>query len=141
MKSVKQCDVCGAEICVDRYGYGKCKNCGWINDDNCIEFPNSVNPPNFVSLNKAKELYKTNKPFLPTYNEMLLLVQRGLDLSFVYKKHRYQLDLHDKFTLWKVDTEEYQEYDNFEDLANNLKIDNVFVKNIWDKIKFLRYEC
>lgn len=141
MKLIKKCSICGEPVKVDQWGNGKCKNCGWNQNLDCETFPDAINPPNFVSLNKAKKLYNNEKPFLPTYDEMLKLVERGLDLSFVYNKVRYQLDLHNSFTIWKVSTKEFKEYKDFKDFSENLTIENVLLKDVWHKIKSLRYEC
>lgn len=141
MKIKKKCDVCNKDIFVDEWGNGRCKNCSWEQNADCLNYPNVTNPPNFVSLNRAKVLFKNNKPLLPTYKEMLHLVERGFDISFIYKKQKYQLDLHQTYTLWKVGTQEYIEYKDFHDLSRNLSINKILLKDIWQDVKSLKYEC
>ena len=29
---LKACDVCGKIVAIDQFGFGKCENCGWIQD-------------------------------------------------------------------------------------------------------------
>lgn len=140
MKIEKKCSVCGNIVLIDNYGNGRCKNCNWLQDYEAIKYPNAINPPNFTSLNNAKELWKNHIKFYPSLNDILKLVARGFDISFVYKNKRYQLDKHDTFTCWEVNTNNYMEFKNIEDLLNNLKIDGDFLKDCWGKVHQLRYE-
>lgn len=140
MKIEKKCDVCNSMVFVDKYGNGKCKTCGWWQDCEAEKYPNAINPPNFTSLNKAKKLWENKIVFTPSLNEILNLVVRGFDISFIYNKKRYQFDKHDNFTFWEMGTNNYTEFENIEDLVNNLKIDGSLLKDCWERIHHIRYE-
>lgn len=140
MKIEKRCSVCGSAIFVDKYGNGKCKNCNWWQDYESSKYPNAINPPNFTSLNHAKELWKNKKKFSPSLKDVLKLVERGFDISFVYEKKRYLLDKHDAYTCWEIDTDNYMEFKNIEDLVDNLKINGTLLKDCWGKVYQIRYE-
>ncbi len=56
-------------IDVDIYRQGKCPYCGWWNCFLNEENPDIIAMPNLISLNKAKQLYKENKPFEPNLYE------------------------------------------------------------------------
>ena len=140
MKIKKQCDICGNDVNVDNWGNGKCKVCGWHQNDDCLKYPNAVNSPNFVSLNEAKDLYKNNKSFLPSFERFSLLVARGFDISFIYDKKRYQVDNHNEITLWEMDTENYITFDNIQSFMSKAKINDKLIKDIWSKVKSIRYE-
>lgn len=141
MKVTKMCDVCNLPIKVNKYGVGSCKNCGWNNDDNATKYPNAINPPNFVSLNEAKINYKNKIIYKPTFERIIELIDRGLDIIIKYKKNLYQLSKHDDFTIWKIDTKIYQSYKNLEEFKNKVNIDNIPLKELWKNIKFIKYDC
>lgn len=140
MRIEKKCDVCDSMVFVDKYGNGKCKKCGWWQDCEAEKYPNAINPPNFTSLNNVKNLWKHHIKFSPSMNEILMLVDRGFDISFVYKKKKYQLDKHGTFTCWEVDTDNYMEFKSIEDLVNRLKIDGNFLKDCWENVNHISYE-
>ena len=140
MRIKKQCDVCRNEIMVDMWGNGKCKVCGWNQNEDSLNYPNAVNSPNFVSLNEAKQLYKNNKPFIPTFERFSSLINRGFDISFIYRKKRYQVDNHDEITLWEMGTENYVVFKDIQEFMNTAKINDKLVKDIWSKVKSIRYE-
>ena len=92
-------------------------------------------------MNKAKEILNNNEKFKPSFNDILKLVDRGLDISFIYKKKKYQLDKHDTITFWEVDTNNYEEFENIKETFDKLKIDDEFIKDVWDKVHHINYEC
>ena len=141
MEKIKQCDVCGKDIKIDNYGNGKCKNCGWNNGENAVTFPNSINPPNFMSLNEAKNNYKNKLKYKPTFERIMELVDRGLDIVIKYKKSLYQLSKHEDYTIWEIDTKNYKSYKSLEKFKNNVQINNSFLKDLWKDIKFIKYDC
>ncbi len=135
MAKIKQCDVCGKDVKIDNWGNGTCKNCGWGNDDNALKYLDAINPPNFVSLNEARNLYKHNKSFTPTFKRTLDLVKRGIDVVFNYKNILYQLSKHKDYTFWQVDTDNFQSYKTIEEFRDKINIDGVRVEDLWDKVK------
>ena len=141
MKVVKKCDICKNNVYVDQWGNGKCKKCGWYQNADCLNFPKVANPPNFISLNKAKRRYKKGENFYPTFKEFINLVERGFDFSFAFKNKKYQILVHDDITLWEVDTENYVVYKSISDFKNNLSIDNQPISTNWQDIKKLEYNC
>lgn len=128
--SKKQCVVCGQTINIDDWGNGKCRHCGWCNSSHAIQYPNAINPPNFVSFNEAKERYKENKKFVPSYDRCMKLVDRGFDIVFRYQKKNYQLSKHDDYTIWETSTENYKNYKTIEDFCENIEIEGIKLKNI-----------
>ena len=137
----KNCDVCNNVIKIDAWGNGTCKKCGWNNDKYSSSYPNAINPPNFISLNQAKRYFKLGKSFLPTYPQFLNLVKRGFDFTFKFEGKKYQLSVHDDYTLWEIDTKNFVSYKTFAEFKSNFSIDGVAIKDNWDKIKSLQYDC
>ena len=131
----KKCDVCEKNLIIDKYGNGKCKNCGWNNDENALIYPNAVNPPNFFSLNEAKSYYLKNKKFMPTFERVISLVDRGIDINFKYNKSLFQLSKHNDYTFWEVDTDNYQSYDTIDEFRKKINIDGIRVEDLWDEVK------
>lgn len=140
MKIEKKCDVCGNNMFVDEWGNGKCNICKWEQSSYALDYPDAINPPNFTSFNDAILLWKNKTKFKPSFEEVLSLVDRGFDISFIYDKKRYQLDKHDNFTFWEMETNNYIQFDTIEDIVNHLKIDDKFLKDIWGKVHHIRYE-
>ena len=141
MKIKKKCDVCQNEIIIDQWGNGKCKFCKWEQSQDCSDFPDVINPPNFISLNTAKKYYIENKKFYPTYDEAMELIERGLDFSFVYNNKRYLLEKNDVYSLYDNNYQNIAEYESFEALTKNLSINEVKLKEIWSSLKNFKYEC
>ena len=138
---IKQCDICGKDIKIDNYGNGVCKNCGWCNDKNATKYPNAINPPNFASLNEAKINYKSKLKYKPTFDRIIELVDRGLDIVIKYKKSLYQLSKHNDFTIWEVDTKNYKSYKSLEEFKSKVNIKDIPLKDLWKNIKFIKYDC
>ena len=141
MKILKKCDVCKNDVCVDQWGNGKCKICGWYQNVDCLQYPKVTNPPNFISLNKARIKYKRGEKFFPTFKEFVKLVARGFDFSFVFKNKKYQISVHNDITLWEVDTQNFTVYKSISDFRNNLSIDGQLISTNWQNIKKLEYNC
>jgi hypothetical protein len=137
----KNCDLCGKVIKTDKYGNGKCKVCKWENSTDGTKHPSVANPPNFVSLNDAKKRYSEGTSLMPNYEELMVFMSRGLDISFKYRGKRYLLEMHEYFSFWEVDTKNFWKYETFEDLKNAVSIDGVLLRDIWDKVTSIRFEC
>ena len=133
----KQCDVCGNLVSVDELGNGKCGHCGWFQNRDCLNFPKVANPPNFISLNKAKLYYKKGQNFLPTFNEFLSLIERGMEFSFVFNGKKYQIC---SDYIYEPGSDFCQNYSSLDDVKN-AKIGGKSLKNNWKNVKTLEYEC
>ena len=133
----KKCDVCGNSVKVDAWGNGKCNRCGWFQNRDCLNFPKVANPPNFISLTKAKLYFAKGKNFLPTFNEFLSLIERGMEFSFVFDGKKYQIS---SDAIWQHGSNFFQSFSSLDDVKN-AKIDEKSLKNNWKNIKNLEYEC
>lgn len=137
----KPCDLCGNEIKIDQYGNGKCKVCGWNNDEpECYLKPNY---PNMLSLADAKEAFKQGKKLLPTYEIFLDLISRGFEMAIFYKRKKYgamrRKGVYD-FYLWNSE-ENFQEYSSTDEFFSNANINGKLLKDIWNDIKHIEYDC
>ena len=137
----KACDVCGKSIKIDRFGNGKCKNCGWVNDR--PEFTKKANYPNFLSLEDARKAYRDGKMLLPTFEIFLDILSRGFEMALWYNGKKYgamkDYDVYD-FYLW--DNEEgFQEYNSIKEFAEKANIGGVLLKDLWGEIKKIEYDC
>lgn len=93
-----------------------------------------------ISLNRARELWREHKKFLPTFEEALSLIDRGFELNIKYKKKTYHLE---KFK-GKIYIENYVQnsevfYKDISDFAKNAKIDDELLSEIWSKLKLIEY--
>lgn len=80
----KKCAVCGQTYMADIYDQGKCKNCGWYNGKIYSERPDEVIFSNMLSLNKARQLYKENKPLKPDLDDFLAMLYFYSEVEFWY---------------------------------------------------------
>ena len=64
-----------------------------------------------------------------------------LILHLNLKGKKYQLSVHDDYTLWEIDTKNFVSYKTFAEFKSNFSIDGVAIKDNWDKIKSLQYDC
>ena len=141
-KIEKQCNVCKHKIIVSQGGNGECFNCGWYNNILGEENENTVVFPNLISLNKAKKLYKENKPLKPDLNDFLdgLCSYREMQFSYnnlnccVFVRGEEQTTI--EFG-WSPNHVYY--FKDKEDFIKNAKIDNEYVRDIWDKVENAGY--
>lgn len=141
-KIIKNCDVCGNEISTYEYGGGTCKNCGWIDDIHQAKYPDCANANNMISLNRARELWRENKKFLPSFTEALSLINRGFDLRIKYKGVVYLVICFASGNVEIIDEKESKtvtEYVDIPDFAQNAKIGDEMLSEIWSKLKFIEY--
>ena len=139
-KIEKKCEVCNNSILVDElYQQGDCPFCGW---HNC--FLNEVNPdsvalPNLFSLNRAKQLYNEGKPFEPNLNDFINALHSYGEMQFEYSGIYYAVELIDdknketKIRLYNSQTKQTQFFDTDEEFIENAKIEDKFLKDIWEK--------
>ncbi len=139
---MKKCDVCGKDIIIDKFGNGRCKNCGWIDNEDALKCPDMVLWPNITSLNNAKKLVLQNKKLKPTYDEFLNIVKNNLEPSFKYKNKKYGSTQFDGIEFYEYDTDEgYQTYSNIEEFDKQANINGVRLKDLWNNINHFEIGC
>lgn len=138
---IKKCDVCGADIKIDEYGNGHCKKCGWHNVRE--EEAEKANYPNFLPIVDARKAYMQGKKLLPTYDFFLDILSRGFEMALWYKNKKYGAmrdgDMFD-FYLWNS-WENFQEYTTIEEFSENANINGKLLKEIWQDISRIEYDC
>lgn len=134
----KPCAVCGKVIKKDIYDQGDCPYCNWRNNFYADEHPDIVIYPNLISLNKAKQLYKEGKPFEPNLDEFIEALYCYCEVQFEYNGVYYgveRLGTKDNryIAMFKFNEPISQTFQNKEDFKNNAKVEDKFLKDIWDK--------
>jgi len=138
----KKCIICGSTISIDTYGQGMCSHCNWYNDIMSEENENEVIFPNVVSLKKAKQLYKEGKQIKPDLDDFLEMLYFYSEVEFWYKGLNCCL-----FLVGEPDTKiefgwgpnNVYYFSNKDDFLQNAKIENEYVKDIWDKVESPKY--
>ena len=133
-----KCPVCKAKCLKDQYGNGECQNCGWKYDKYANKMKNNVIYPNLISLNKAKKLYKENKPMKPDLDDFLEAFEFYGETGFDYKNLTFCLFVHGDNGIemdWGPNDDEVAYFKNKEDFIKNAKIGNEYVRDIWDKVE------
>ena len=75
-----------------------------------------------------------------SYQEFIELIGFGLEMQFYYKKRKFGISHFDAFEFYEWNIEEgYQSYDSLEDFSNNININGILVKDIWDKITKINF--
>ena len=74
------------------------------------------------------------------YIEFIKLIERGFDFTFKFLGKSYQVSVHDDYTIWEVDTENYQVFKNIKEFKS-AQIEGALIKENWEKIKCLRCDC
>ncbi len=140
--NIKQCDVCGKDIKIDKYGNGICKNCGWNDCEASLKYPNEVRYPNITSFNNAKNLVSKNQKLKPTYEEFLIIVKENLEPSFKYKNKKYGSTQFDGYEFYEWNKDEgYQSYKTIEEFDKNVNIKGVRLKDLWENISHFEISC
>ena len=135
-KIKRKCAVCG-EIYETIVGWnGECKNCGWFNNLMGEDNENKVIYPNMLSLSKAQELYKQGKPLRPSLSDFLDGFWFYGETTFQYKD--YVCDLirlnNEGGIIFGWDREHIYNFSGKEDFIKNAKIENEYVRDIWDEV-------
>lgn len=137
----KQCAVCGHKYMADIYEQGECSHCGWYNGKMYSEFPDKVIFSNLISLNKARKFYKEGKSLNPSLEDFLDAFNFYGETEFFYKGKDCCLfrgkDENEIEFGWSPEHIYY--FKNKEDFIKNAKIDNEYVRDIWDKVEDIRY--
>ena len=136
-----QCEVCESKIKESKDGDDKCGKCGWCPVDS--ELTEEVNYPNLVSLKEAKELFQQGKNIFPTFHGFLDILSRGFEMALWYCGKKYGVMKHEeKFKFYLCDGKENsQEYTTMKEFGEKANIDGDLLKDIWDKIERIEYDC
>lgn len=133
---IKKCDVCEKIVMVDQYGNGKCDNCGWVQNNDEIEFEKKlkISYPNLVPLSRAIKQYKEGKPFTPTFEDFVNGLFFYSEMLFDYNNINYEV--------YKKDDKIYFCCKNFEQIYNakkdfieNANINGQLLKDIWEDVE------
>ena len=137
--TVIPCAVCGQLVDVDNFGQGKCKHCGWHQDEMSLEYPDQVAYPNMVSFNKAKTLYKQGLPLKPSLDDFIEGLDFYQEMEFEYKGILFAVCNHSDDTIcfseyFPSDSFEAQIYYAYEEFAEKAHIGGKLLKDIWDDV-------
>ena len=135
---VKACDVCGKPVTIDQFGYGDCKNCGWIQDPARLKSPDRVEYPNRISLNKAKMLYKQGKKLEPDFDDFIAGLEIYSEMEFTYNNKSYGVFLYEDNQVEFFENENpenLQVYSNATEFKQKANINGKLLKNIWQDVK------
>lgn len=137
----KKCSVCNNIIMLDKFGYGVCKHCGWIQTELAEFHPNEVVYPNIVAFNRAKQLVEQTKLIKPTFEEFMEGYEQWGEMELYYKNHRYGL-----ITLKEGEISFYEwgvkgtvQTHKVSDFMNNGHINGTLLKDIWNEIENAYY--
>ncbi len=133
-----KCLVCQTVCLKDQYGNGRCQNCGWTLDKFANRMKSRVIYPNLISLNKAKKLYRENKHLKPDLDDFLEAFEFYGETGFEYKNLMFCLFGHGDDGIemsWGPNDDEVAYFKDKEDFIQNAKIDNEYLRDIWDKVE------
>lgn len=137
----KKCAVCEKVYMTSELDLEPCPYCGWYNDSMCEEHEDEVIYRNLISFNKAKKLYTEGKPFTPSIEDFLDAFNFYGEMEFRYKNLNcclFRSDEEDEIEFgWSPKNIYY--FSGKEDFIANAKIDNEYVRDIWDKVEDPRY--
>lgn len=133
---LKACDVCGKIVAIDQFGFGKCENCGWIQDPNLIEMPDKVMYPNRISLNKARFLYKQGKKLEPDIDDFIAGLMMYSEMEFWYNNKNYGVcHANNQIEFFEDKNESsLQVYANTSEFREKANIDGKLLKDIWKDV-------
>ncbi len=128
------CYVCENVCMTDDYGNGICKICGWQQQRDALKIADRVQYPNLVSLNKARQLFKEGKKIEPSFDDFIEGLKMYSEMSFEYNNKQWIVFLQDDHILMTSENKDFT-FDSYNDFKNNAKIDEIFLKDIWEKVK------
>lgn len=137
----EKCAVCGQAVAVRNDRVNECQQCGWIVARQATGQPNVIAMPNFVSLNKARQLFQAGKPLEPDYDDFIQMIRYYGEVEFYYNFVRYGIatNLGDDgecyIELFIVDGEVVCKYLTLEEFATKANINGVLLKDLWPQVK------
>ncbi len=135
--ALKACDVCGQNAVIDQFGFGKCKNCGWIQDPDAPAQPDRVMYPNKMSLNKARALYQQGKKLEPDFDDFIAGLMMYSEMEFYYNHINYGVIRYGSGQVEFFQDQvpgSLQRYADIEDFKNHAHIDGKLLKDIWKEV-------
>ncbi len=133
----KKCAVCRKVYMTSEFDINPCPYCGWFNDSMCEENPDQVIYRNLISFNKAKKFYAAGKGFKPSIDDFLEGFDFYGEMEFKYQDKNFYLsrgDDEDEIEFgWSPENIYY--FSDKDDFIQNAKIEDEYVRDIWDKVE------
>ena len=136
-----RCPVCEKIVFVNQYYGDKCDNCTWFVDKNGSKFPDRVEYPNMISLNKARKLYQEGKPFKPSFEDFIEAFKIYGEMSFYYKEKEAFVCFEDHGKVYLTWDNKTNIYLNTDDFHKNARLDNKLLSEIWDEVEYAIYNA
>ena len=138
---MKTCKVCKSPLKEDKNN--KCVICGFYNTENAISSPCNVIYPNIASLSSAKFTYAKNKKIITTFEDFLKIVDGNLEPTFFYAHKKYGVTNFDNgYQICEYETgNQYQNFKTIKDFAENVKVENHLLKEVWQKVRKIELGC
>ena len=134
-----KCPVCGRVVLVEQFRNGECENCTWNVDNINIKFPDRVEYPNMISLNKARKLYREGKPFKPSFDDFIEGLEKYSEMTFYYNKKEAAVFFYTDEEVrleWNGKTAIYS---NTADFRQNARLDGKLLSEIWNDVERADY--
>ena len=132
----KKCDLCGSEIMIDVYALGSCSYCGWANVEIAIEKPDRVYLPNYVSFDRARQLYAKGLSLKPSFDEFLEALEASGHIKFSYKGRIFEATrLGDGIGLFDTANNYAESYDSFREFRDYAIINGKSLQIIWGEVE------
>ena len=134
-----KCPVCGRVVLVEQFGNGECENCTWNVDNINIKFPDRVEYPNMISLNKARKLYREGKPFKPSFDDFIEGLEMYSEMTFYYNKKEAAVFFYTDGVVqleWDGKTDIYS---NTADFRQNARLNGKLLSEIWNDVERADY--
>lgn len=136
----EKCAVCGQVVAVRNGRVNECQHCGWVVVARPEEQPDVIAMPNFISLNKAQQLYQAGKPLNPEYDDFIQMIKYYGEVEFCYNfirygvKRYYESDGKTYYELFIVDGAVVCKYLTLEEFAAKANINGVLLKDLWPQV-------
>jgi hypothetical protein len=140
---LKKCDVCGRAVLVDQFGGGECSYCTWYQIEYNVEHPDDFCFTNIISLNRARQLYKEGKQFIPNFDEFLEGLRLYKEMEFQFKSIRYGVTFGYVVALGKATVEFFvcepfkklQTFGSFDEFKTKAHLGGLLLGDIWGKVE------
>jgi len=126
----EKCAVCKTETI-----YNSCPHCGWVRT--CLIAPNKIHYSyNFISLNRAKELYNARKSLKPSFEDFLECMEVYAELGFVIGNVLYGvfgISKGHRFFGKGVENGGVT-FNTVDEFYEKAAINGVLLRNLWDEV-------
>lgn len=130
------CEVCGRLNFADDYGNSaKCPHCGWqqCGSNEMEEKWYGISYPMLVPLSRAREQYKSGKPFKATFEDFINGFNFYGEMLFWYNGRPYQV-YGENNGVQLYSRGEETDYDTLDDFINNGSVEGKRLKDVWDEV-------